>query len=61
MKTFLLYYLLSFLPTTYCVQKYPTFRWLQICNSSHFAKLYLNQTKNKLIYYLKENKDDLYL
>lgn len=60
MKTSFLFYLLFFLPTTYCAQKYPTQRWLQICNSSKRLSNYINKTTTTLIVFLKENREDLY-
>ena len=60
MKTFFLFYFLVFLPTIYCTQKYPTPRWLQICNSSNSISNYINKTTTSLILFLKENREYLY-
>lgn len=62
MKTiFFSFYIFLFLPTIYCAQKYPTRRWLQICNASNNISKYVNKTTTSMITFLKENREDLYL
>ena len=59
MKSLFLFSLLLF-QGVYCARKYPTPRWLQICNSSNSISNYINKTTTSLIIFLKENREYLY-
>lgn len=60
MRCIYLLYIFFFLPNIFSAEKYPTRRWLQICNSSKHLSNYINKTTTTLIVFLKENREDLY-
>lgn len=61
MKRVGLLYVFFFFQGVYCARKYPTRRWLQVCNISNHITKYINNTTTTLCVFLKENREDLYL